>query len=85
MTPVSQAADQLVPVNPYWIGGSFLEYCVRQGWMVKQRESRSLRYFCTSAGVEALVQFGIEVKRPELGKATRPAGRVVSRQASRRR
>jgi len=57
--------EEPIPINPFWVGGSFLDYCVRQAWMIKQREGRSIRYYCTPAGVNALKQFGIEILRPE--------------------
>jgi len=59
-----------IPINPYWVGGSFLDYCVKQGWMIKRREGRSARYYCTPAGVEALKQFGIEIRPPAERKKT---------------
>jgi hypothetical protein len=60
--------DNNIPINPYWVGGHFLDYCAKQGWMSMQREGRSTRYYCTPAGVEALKQFGIDIRRPEEGK-----------------
>jgi hypothetical protein len=64
--------EELIPVNCFWVGGSFLEYCVKQTWMVKQREGRSTRYFCTPAGVHALKQYGIEILRPAERKRKSP-------------
>jgi len=57
--------EELIPVNCFWVGGSLLDYCMKQAWMTKQREGRSTRYYCTPAGVDALKQFGIEILRPE--------------------
>jgi hypothetical protein len=37
--------------------------------MVRQREGRSTRYYCTPTGVDALKQFGIELLRPEERKS----------------
>jgi hypothetical protein len=31
--PTSNPPER-IPVNPFWVGGSFLDYCVRQGWML---------------------------------------------------
>jgi hypothetical protein len=73
------------PINPYWVGGGFLDYCVRQGWLIKEREGRSVRYFATAVGVTALKDFGIEIGLPRRSVAsnekpqgkrrrTRPAG-----------
>lgn len=54
-----------IPVNPFWLGGSLLEYCVRQGWMLKERKGRSTRYYVTPAGVAAFKQkYDIQIKMP---------------------
>jgi len=42
-----QPDDDRIPVKPYWVGDSLLDYCVKQGWMSKEREGRSTRYYCT--------------------------------------
>jgi len=46
-------------VNPFAVGGGFLAYCVRQGWLIQQGRGRSMRYYVTAAGREALAGFGI--------------------------
>ncbi len=65
MNKPGQEEKELIPINCFWVEGGFLEYCVRQAWMIKQRQGRSTRYYCTPAGVDALKQFGIEILRPE--------------------
>lgn len=47
------------PVNCFAIGGGFLAYCVRQGWLSQEKRGRSTKYFVTEAGREALAEFGI--------------------------
>jgi hypothetical protein len=47
------------PVNPFAIGGGFLEYCVRQGWLTRQGRGRGTKYYVTEAGREALAGYGI--------------------------
>jgi hypothetical protein len=47
------------PVNPFAIGGGFLEYCVRQGWLTRHRRGRATKYYVTEAGRVALAGFGI--------------------------
>lgn len=47
------------PVNPFAIGGAFLQYCVRQGWLIEQGSGRKTRYFVTEAGRAALADYGI--------------------------
>ena len=48
-----------VPVNPFAIGGGFLDYCIRQGWLTRQRQGRATKYYVTEAGREALAEYGI--------------------------
>jgi len=47
------------PVNPFAIGGGFLAYCVGQGWLIQQGRGRSVKYYVTETGREALAGFGI--------------------------
>ena len=47
------------PVNCFAIGGGFLKYCVRKGWLVEQGSGRKVKYFVTEAGQEALAGYGI--------------------------
>ena len=47
------------PVNPFAIGGGFLDYCVRQGWLIRQGRGRATKYYVMQAGREALAEFGI--------------------------
>jgi len=47
------------PVNCFAIGGGFLEYCVQQGWLTRQRRGRATEYYVTEAGRGALAEFGI--------------------------
>ncbi|UCD51908.1 MAG: hypothetical protein JSW27_04580 [Phycisphaerales bacterium] len=47
------------PVNPFAIGGAFLQYCVRQGWLIQQGRGRAMKYYVTKAGRAALAEYGI--------------------------
>jgi len=47
------------PVNCFAIGGGFLEYCVQQGWLIRQRHGRATQSYVTEAGRGALAGFGI--------------------------
>jgi len=47
------------PVNPFAIGGGFLEYCVQQGWLIKRGRGRAIKYYVTDAGRAALAKYGI--------------------------
>lgn len=47
------------PVNCFAIGSGFLEYCVREGWLIRQRQGKGTKYYVTEAGREALAGYGI--------------------------
>jgi len=47
------------PANPFAIGGGFLEYCVKQGWLIRQGRGRATKYYVTESGRGALAGFGI--------------------------
>jgi hypothetical protein len=47
------------PVNCFALGGGFLEYCVKQGWLTRQRQGRATKYYVTGASRRALAEYGI--------------------------
>lgn len=52
------AAMGLRPVNPFAVGGGFLTWCVKQGWIVQRRK----QYFATQEGARELGErFAIKV------------------------
>jgi hypothetical protein len=58
-TRLAESRPEGDPVNPFAIGGGFLEYCVQQGWLTRQRRGRSTKYYVTKTGREALAGYGI--------------------------
>ena len=57
--PATEPVPEGESVNPFAIGGGFLEYCVRQGWLTRQGSRRATKHYVTEAGREALAGFGI--------------------------
>jgi hypothetical protein len=51
------------PINHYWFGAKFLEYCVKQGWLRQEGSGgRGTRWYPTDKGREELKEkFGITV------------------------
>jgi hypothetical protein len=49
------------PVNPFAIGGTFLEYCVANGWLRREGAGRAAKYFLTESGRAELPKFGVRV------------------------
>jgi hypothetical protein len=48
-------------LNPFAIGGGFLAYCVKQGWLTTEKEGKRTLYFGTKKGRERLRGFGINI------------------------
>ena len=57
----SQGGSTRKSLNPFAIGGGFLDYCVIQGWLIREVKGRSARYYATEKGKEELKKFGIKV------------------------
>ena len=60
LTLAQQRAQKegLKGINPFAVGGGFLAWCVKQGWLVQ----RGKQHFATAEGARELRQrFGIEV------------------------
>ena len=53
------------PINHYWFGSKFLEYCVKQGWLRQEGSGgRGTKWYPTDKGRKELKEkFGIEVKQ----------------------
>jgi len=47
------------PISPFAVGGGFLKYCVKRGWLTKEREGRRALYYVTRKGKKELLGFGI--------------------------
>jgi len=52
---------ELKSVNPFAIGGGFLDYCIKQGWLIREKKGRHAKYFVTKEGEKKLGKFGIKV------------------------
>nr|MDO8099218.1 hypothetical protein [Candidatus Njordarchaeota archaeon] len=61
MSPEGKSESARKLINPYAIGGGFLNYCVTQGWLIQEGKGRSVRYYSTKRGEEELKKFGIKV------------------------
>jgi hypothetical protein len=49
------------PLNPFMIGGGFLAYCVKQGWLIQVGKGHKAKYFATEKGRRELTQMDIHV------------------------
>lgn len=48
-------------INPFAIGGGFLSYCVKRGWLRQEGKGRTAKYYSTELGKEELRNYGIEI------------------------
>jgi len=57
----AQNESRLDQINPFAVGGGFLAYCVKQGWLIQEGKDRNARYYVTRKGREELRKFSIEI------------------------
>ena len=48
-------------VNPFAIGGGFLDYCIKQGWLIQEGKGRRAKYYATEEGENEFIKFGITI------------------------
>jgi hypothetical protein len=53
---------ELKSINPFEIGGGFLDYCMKHGWIIRKGTARNGKYYVTGEGIEALKKFGIKIR-----------------------
>ena len=58
MSPDNSEAKLL---NPFMIGGGFLTYCVKQGWLIQEGKGNKTKYFATEKGKCELAKFDIHI------------------------
>lgn len=51
--------DRTRPVNPFGLGGGFLSYCIKKGWLTEEGKGRSAKYYVTEEGKKETAKFGI--------------------------
>ena len=60
-SPKDKDHEKNKSINPFAVGGGFLAYCVRQGWLIQQGKGRLTKYYPTDEGRTELAKFGIDV------------------------
>jgi hypothetical protein len=56
-----QAGTRQRPINPFAVGGGFLNYCIKQGWLIQEGKGRTAKYYATEVGTKELRKYGIEI------------------------
>ena len=59
--PSVKSSDTRRLVNPFAIGGGFLDYCVKHEWLIREGNGRNAKYFLTKDGKGKLEKFGIRI------------------------
>ncbi len=59
--PLSQPAPERKYINPFAVGGAFLDYCVKQKWLIREGTGRTAKYYPTEEGINELGKYGIKV------------------------
>jgi DNA-binding transcriptional regulator PaaX len=55
---------KLYKINPFYVGGSFLSYCVKQGWMIEEKVGRKSQHYITEEGIKELKEkFNIIIEK----------------------
>jgi len=60
---MSKQTTAQIPINPFALGGAFLEKCTRLGWVTKHREASRTTYYLTPTGTVELEKFGIDTSK----------------------
>lgn len=48
-------------INPFFIGGGFLQYCIRKGWIIQKDKGKKAKYYVTNDGKKELRKFDINI------------------------
>jgi hypothetical protein len=51
------------PVNPFALGGVFIEAAKKLGWMHEEQEERQRRYYITAEGFAEMEKLGMDLQR----------------------
>ncbi len=53
--------EKLKPINPFIVGGGFLDYCIKQNWII-QKKGKNPKYFISIEGIKQLKKrFSIQI------------------------
>lgn len=54
---------RMVPVNPFALSAMFLNYCIENGWLVREQRGNAVAYFLTDKGRRELPKLGIDISQ----------------------
>jgi hypothetical protein len=49
------------PVDPFAVGGGFLNYCIKRGWVIREGQGNDASYYVTAEGKQELERFEISI------------------------
>ena len=50
-------------INPYALGGFFLQFCVKNGWLTKEGNGKYAKWYLTEQGKIELTKFNVEISK----------------------
>ncbi len=50
-------------INHFALGGFFLQYCVKNGWLTKEGSSRYPQWYLTELGKTELMKFDVDIQK----------------------
>jgi len=63
MKPKEPHENRIGPVNPFALGGVFIEAAKKMGWMEEEQVERQRRYFITPKGFAEMQKLGMDLQR----------------------
>ena len=51
------------PINPFALSAMFLNYCIENGWLVRERKGDITAYYITNKGRKELPRLGIDLSQ----------------------
>ncbi|RLI21611.1 hypothetical protein DRO54_03260 [Candidatus Bathyarchaeota archaeon] len=55
--------DVRVPINPFALSAMFLNYCMDNGWLVREKKGNITAYYITDEGRKKLPKLGIDISQ----------------------
>lgn len=63
MKSKEKEGNRIGPVNPFALGGVFIDAAKKLGWMEEEQDARQRRYFITPKGFDEMGKLGMDLQR----------------------
>ncbi len=51
------------PINPFALSAMFLNYCMENGWLIREKKGNITAYYITDEGRKKLPKLGIDISQ----------------------